>query len=596
MTGTIISAARRAVPARWRPAWVPAWSRERRWVAPVTFAGSGVLLFALYLRQARLVPTSSDGAANALQAWDMLHGNLLLRGWSLSDVSFYTTELPQYALVEAARGLNSDTVHVAAAMTYTLVVLLAAVLARGRARGAEGAARALVAVGIMLAPQPGDGRLVLLSSPDHVGTQVPLLLVWLVLDRAPPRWWASLAVGMLLAWAQIADPLTLFEGVLPLVIVSAVRMCRRRGPWRGQWFELSLAAGSIIAVAAADLALALIRHAGGFVVQVPRTALVGASEIAIHLWYAAEGVLLLFGADFFGQPTVAATALALLHLAGVVLVAWALARALRTFLDAEMVLQVLTVAFVLLLAAYVTSGVAIELTRTREIVGVLPIGAVLAGRLVAGRLVARLAAARLAAARLAAARLAAGRLAAGRPAASRLAAGRPARRWLVPAGVAVVACYVGGAVYEAAQSPVPGPNQMVASWLQAHRLTNGIAGYWEANSITADSAGQVQVGAVGRAGRKVRALRWEANKSLYDQRRRAANFFIYSPLDARSDPFDSPSPAEARATFGPPAQTYHVAGDIVLVWPTNLLADLPPWPPWPASRLAGTFSVGALLG
>jgi hypothetical protein len=535
-------------------------------VAPVVLAGSGVLLFAVYLRQARLVPTSSDGAANALQAWDMLHGNVLLRGWALSDVSFYTTELPQYALVEAARGLNSDTAHVAAAMTYTLVVLLAALLARGRARGAEGAARALLAVSIMLAPQPGDGRLVLLSSPDHVGTQVPLLLVWLVLDRAPPRWWAPLAVGMLVAWAQIADPLTLFEGVLPLVIVSAVRMCRRRGPWRGQWFELSLAAGSIIAVAAADLALALIRHAGGFVVQVPRTALVGVSEIVIHVWYAAEGVLLLYGADFFGQPTVAATILALLHLAGVVLVAWALARALRTFLDAEMVLQVLTAAFVLLLAAYVTSGAAVELTRTREIVGVLPIGAVLAGRLAAGGLVARLAAARL------------------------------ASRWLAPAGVAVVACYAGGAVYEAAQPPVPAPNQMVASWLQAHHLTSGIAGYWEANSITADSAGHVQVGAVCRAGRKVRVLAWEAKKSVYDRRRRDASFFIYSPLDARSAPFDSPSPAEARATFGPPAQTYQVAGDTVLVWPTNLLADLPPWPPWPASRLAGTFSVGALLG
>jgi hypothetical protein len=137
---------------------------------------------------------------------------------------------------------------------------------------------------------------------------------------------------------------------------------------------------------------------------------------------------------------------------------------------------------------------------------------------------------------------------------------------------------------------------VVASWLQAHHLTSGIAGYWEANSITADSAGQVQVGAVCRAGRKVRVLAWEAKKSLYDRRRRDASFFVYSPLDARSAPFDSPSPAEARATFGPPAQTYQVAGDTVLVWPTNLLADLPPWPPWPASRVAGTFSVRALLG
>jgi len=52
------------------------------------------------------VPVNSDGASNALQAWAMLHGNPLLRGWQLSDVSFYTTELPQYAALEAIRGLG----------------------------------------------------------------------------------------------------------------------------------------------------------------------------------------------------------------------------------------------------------------------------------------------------------------------------------------------------------------------------------------------------------------------------------------------------------------------------------------------------------
>ena len=131
---------------------------------------------------------------------------------------------------------------------------------------------------------------------------------------------------------------------------------------------------------------------------------------------------------------------------------------------------------------------------------------------------------------------------------------------------------------------------------QAHHLTNGIAGYWEASSITVESAGRVQVSAVCRAGRKVRVFRWEAKKSWYDRRRHEDSFFIYSPLDARSAPFDSPSPAEARATFGSPAATYQVAGDTVMVWHHNLLADLPPWPPWPASRLAGTLGAGALLG
>ncbi|MFI5068426.1 MAG: hypothetical protein ACHP9Z_31215, partial [Streptosporangiales bacterium] len=57
----------------------------------------GVLaVFACNLLLARTRAVNSDGAGQALQAWDMLHGNLLLRGWSLSDVSFYTTELPEY--------------------------------------------------------------------------------------------------------------------------------------------------------------------------------------------------------------------------------------------------------------------------------------------------------------------------------------------------------------------------------------------------------------------------------------------------------------------------------------------------------------------
>ncbi len=40
-------------------------------------------------------------------------------------------------LVELLRGLNQDVVHVAAAMTYTLATLLAALLAKGDSTGLE---------------------------------------------------------------------------------------------------------------------------------------------------------------------------------------------------------------------------------------------------------------------------------------------------------------------------------------------------------------------------------------------------------------------------------------------------------------------------
>src|SRR6185437_14027336 len=95
------------------------WLRSR-WLQPCAFTGLGVLLFFAYLFEASRLPIFADGASQALQAWDMLHGNVLLHGWVLSDVSFYTTEIPQYMLIELVRGLNPDVVHIAAAMTYAL--------------------------------------------------------------------------------------------------------------------------------------------------------------------------------------------------------------------------------------------------------------------------------------------------------------------------------------------------------------------------------------------------------------------------------------------------------------------------------------------
>jgi len=116
-----------------------------RVAGPALFAAAAIVAFACYLRMSLTVPVNSDGASNALQAWDMLHGNLLLHGWWLSDVSFYTTELPEYMLVELAHGLNADVVHIGAGLTYTLLTALAALLAKGGATGTQGWIRMLIA-------------------------------------------------------------------------------------------------------------------------------------------------------------------------------------------------------------------------------------------------------------------------------------------------------------------------------------------------------------------------------------------------------------------------------------------------------------------
>src|SRR6266516_6339842 len=141
----------------------------------------------------------------------------------MGDVTYYSTEIPEYALVELVRGLGADVVHIAGAITYTLMMLTAGLLARGRATGRDGLIRLLVAAGIMLAPQFGNATHLLLSQPDHLGTQLPLLLAFLLLDRAPRRWYVPVAVGAILTLVVIADQIAMLTAAVPPAIVCGAR-------------------------------------------------------------------------------------------------------------------------------------------------------------------------------------------------------------------------------------------------------------------------------------------------------------------------------------------------------------------------------------
>ena len=516
---------------------VTPWPRRLAW--PALFAAAGLALFAAYLRQARTVPILSDGGSIALQAQDILHGNVLLRGWTTADLSFYTTELPQYVLIVLAHGLNADVVHIAGAMSYTLMVLGAALLARGYAAGREGALRMLIAAGIMLAPSLGTGSATLLSNPDHTGTQVPMLVIWLILDRARPRWWVPVLVAVLLAWMQVGDTLVLYEGVVPLVIVCAMRaypVYRQRRPLSESWYELSLAAGAIVSPIAAAVALKLIRALGGFVVRPPTATFVVVDTMYRNVWVAVESVLVLFGADFSGEQLGAHAAIALIHLAGTALAVWATCRALRRFGMQDLVVQVITVAAVVLMIAYLTRGNPSVAGSTHEIAGVLPIGAVLAGRLLAGTLT---------------------------------------RARLIPVLVLALVCYAGILAHNIVQQAPYNANRQLAGWLQAHHLTYGLGDYWNANAITLDSGDQVQVRYVSRIGDTLAVRPWETKNSWYDPAQHDATFLV-TPGPASACQASTPPgwQAAAQATFGPPERTYQVDGFTVLVWNENLLGHL----------------------
>ena len=517
----------------------------RRLLATAAVALAVALLFLAYLRVSRTYPENSDESNDLLMAWDMLHGNVLLHGWYLSDVSFITTELPQYALLVWLFGLHADTAHIAAAMTYTLVVILSVLLARGpagRVPRHEARLRMLLTAGLMFAPQLGVGVFVLLLSLGHIGTAVPLLLTWLVIDRCPPRPWVPVLVGLLLTWVLIADPLVLLVGVVPLVAVCALRVSRdlaRRqdtsvqAALRARWYELSLAVAAIAAQGLASLAGHLLQA----YIHPLAYQLAPVHTWARHAWVTGKGLLVLFGAKPEGPPV--AMAFALLHLAGVALVAWAVLRVARRFLSwPDMISQILLVAMVLNVVAYVPSTLANATDlNAREFAVVLPFGAVLAGRTLAVNLTSALRR---------------------RPRAVALLAG------------ALLACYAAGLGYAAAQPSVPPMNARLARFLAAHHLTSGIGGYWLSSVVTVGSDGAVTIRAV--ASLPLAPYPWEAKSSWYDPGPNRANFLVTSNAPGFFNHW-RPKPA-AQAALGRPVRTYHVGHYTVYVYDKNLLAEL----------------------
>jgi hypothetical protein len=295
---------------------------------------------------------------------------------------------------------------------------------------------------------------------------------------------------------------------------------------------------ALVALAAGRIVPAIIRHLGGYSLHPVPNTIAQSSSMVAHIWSTVEGVLLLFGADFFGLKLSFSTGLVALHLVGVALAVWAVCAGVRRFGGDDLVSSMLTVGALLALVAFMIYP---KLAEPREMAAVLPFSAALAGRLIAER--------------LAAARL------------------EPV--------IAVVLCfYVVALGINVTSTPESTDYRPLASWLADHGLRYGLSNYDFASSVTLASRNRVQVRPVATGGgpRQLYPYMWEADKSWYNPSLHYANFVIQAPappsLVGRTGPGSGkamPSQESVLYTFGPPARRYRVDGMTVLVWDYNLL-------------------------
>jgi hypothetical protein len=427
------------------PAGVQLLAERRKFAIGIAAVAAAAGLFLAYLRMARAFPINGDGASNALQAWDMFHGNPLLRGWTLSDVSFYPTELVQFGLVQLIVGVSADQVHVTAAITYTMIIILAAVLAKGRATGPQAWLRVGVAVAILLVPVPGAGYQTLLSSPNHTGSAVPLLIAWWAIDRLPERRWMPALVAVVLGWGALGDPLITFVGAVPLVIVCSIRSLFLREHRRT---ELLLVGAGVASVVLSHGATWVLTRLGGFHAPRPPIKLSPLADWPGRAHMTTRMVGVIFGTHRPGwHPAALEFGLSAVHAIGFLVALAAVlitvARAVRG--TADRVDTILVVAIACDLGAEVVSTLSVDLLAAREIAPVLPMAAALAGRVAAPWLTVRW-------------------------------------RQGVLAGVlvALTATLIGYAPPRAE----PSEAQEVADFLHERKLSYGLGAYWASNNIT----------------------------------------------------------------------------------------------------------------
>ena len=612
--------------------------RYRWWPWAVGTVLAGALLMLAYLRLAGTTGMNSDAAGIVLQASGMLHGNVLLHGWWCTDVSFITTELPEYTLVTKLAGLRPEVVYICAALTYTLLVLLAAFVARGRARGPEGVIRALLAAGIMLAPQPTGNTTVLLGSPDHTGTAVPVLVLLLLLDRAPDpraraRWYipAGLAVALmtaaLLAWVMVGDPLVEVIAVVPLALacgVRAVRISAVRGvqawrghvpdgargetqaggvspeadraagdrsaadmSWRSVGYHLLLGVAALAAIPLAHWGNSLILRHGGYQLGAARYHQLPLETVIKDAPFVGRSFLVVFGADYTGVLGAGNVAFALIHLIGVAVVVaavgfavWRLLVPVRRARAGDLVADFLVLAVVINVAAFLAFIVPGDIYVAHEIGPVAALGAALAGRLLSGPLL-RVRVARRVHGRRPSATAGAGQPTERPPRAAELPGpGDPpesARRAQRSFPILVPAFAVVLAVYVTLLG-------IAASYPQGHPYNASLATWLVRHHLRSGMAGYWEASSTTVASNGRVSL---LAIGIHGWNRRLApdkwetNVTLRNPVTHSADfvvagPTDTIPIKLALSQFGKPAATYHYGLYTIMVWHHNLLSKLNP--------------------
>lgn len=483
--------------------------------------GIFIILFLMLYKVSTTVDLTSDFASIVLEAQSVLSGNIFLTGWSLTNISFYTTDLPFYVLFMIFTGFKHQLMNLVPTFIYVGVILLSLYLSI-RHMEKKHAPLAITTLLILLAfPAPFTSQIVLVG-PIHMGTILIMLVafVFLVQNGRYSSWLYALFMML----AIFGDSLAFFTGAVPVFLGYVIHLFRTSDKSEKKK-SISILLLTIISVVTAQVLLKLVDALGGFKITPLKMEFIQYEQLFPNIVATFKWIISIYGVNFFGSPLINPSLPGImLHIPLFIFVLVVAFRAIRrVWTSSDTLNNVLVIAMIINLAAYILSTpYASDSLTARYIMPMFVFSAILSARNV--ELISKL------------------------------------NHKYVLAGLLALFFLV--FLPQLVAEPKANQHKELTDYLEQQHLTSGYGTFWIAALSTVESDGKVTIRTVAENQGKIAPHLWFAQKEWYTK---PANFVVFDESN-----WGNVNEELLLKNFGPVLDKKSIGPYTIMVWDKDI--------------------------
>lgn len=482
-----------------------------------------LILTVFYIILSKHTPMNSDHASIILEAKDIFEGNILLKNWTLSTVSYYTTDIPFYVIAIALYGFSNQLLYIVPGVLYAITVFFALYLSSKSTQKTFSYISSLITFSLIGLPTLFLSENVLVGA-IHIVAYLYIIVAFICIEnfKSTEKKFFLFVYYLFLTLALVGDNITIFIAIIPVIIVSLINIYYKMDIAK----NIFIIIGNMIVLAFSKIALSIIYSIGGFVV--PGTEPLkynGIKSLWNNIYITISGISEIFGIRLIRHNLISPYSfIDIVKIAGMSFVFYSLYKMLKKYKKCNFVDQVLLILCVSNLLGYTLTNLQQDISTTRYLIPFILFGSILCGRIFTDLV--------------------------------------NNNKFLI---ISLCTIYFFASTYPITmifQRQTNIPEKKLCEFLTDHDLTNGYGSFWCSSIITLLSREDVKIRSIVNINNDLQPFEWLSNKNWYMA---YANFIVTDDSN-----WGNISSSIIVKTFGYPDYTYNIDKYTVFVWNKNI--------------------------